>query len=81
MQLPMNTSRNVRKVLQFVSAQKLCNRVVIIARIVHQYPKLADLVHMLAVDFDIVDGNIGADDGNRYHGCDSVGSLKGFAFL
>ena len=47
----------------------------------YQQPKFTDLVHMLAVDFDIVDGNIGADDGNGYDGCDSVGCLKAFAFL
>jgi len=29
----------------------------------YKQPKLTDLVHMLAVDFDIVDGNVGADDG------------------
>jgi hypothetical protein len=47
----------------------------------HQYTKFTDLVHMLAVDFDIVDGNIGVDDGYRYDGCDSAGGLKAFAFL
>ena len=43
----------------------------------HQQPEFADLVHMLAVDFDTVDGNIGVDDSNRYNGCDSVGCFNG----
>jgi hypothetical protein len=43
--------------------------------------KITDLVDMLAMNFDIVDGNIGADDGNRYYSRDSLGGKKAFAFL
>jgi hypothetical protein len=33
--------------------------------IMHQQPKFTDLVHVLAVDFDIVDGERASDEGKR----------------
>jgi hypothetical protein len=88
----LNNGSNVKSrcVLRLANCKVLCDSKInhvsssinslVYAVIMDQKSKFTHLVHVLAVNFDIVDGNIGADDGNRYDGCDSIRGLKVFAF-